>query len=92
MPIDKNVITKEMLQKAMQCKDADELIALAKTGGIELTKEEAEAYLAELADVELDAEKLKAVAGGVCWSNCPHKDDCNGHVCGMVGWTNFKGC
>ena len=70
MPINKNEITKEMLAKAMQCKNADELIALAKTGGIELTKEEAEAYMVELADVELDADTLKHVAGGGCYSDC----------------------
>ena len=35
-------ITEEMMMQAMQCKDADELIALAKTGGYEITKEEAE--------------------------------------------------
>ena len=35
MPINKNEITKEMIAKAMQCKNADELIALAKTGGYE---------------------------------------------------------
>ena len=64
MPINKNEITKEMLEKAMQCKSADELIALAKTGGYEITKDEAEAYLAELADYDLDGEKLQAIAGG----------------------------
>jgi predicted ribosomally synthesized peptide with nif11-like leader len=64
MPINKNEITKEMIEKAMQCKDADELIALAKAEGIELTKEEAEAYLAELDDFELDDAMLKNVAGG----------------------------
>ena len=67
MPINKNELTKEMLAKAMQCETADELIALAKTGGYELTKEEAEAYMAELADVELDEEVLQKVAGGKCW-------------------------
>ncbi len=67
MPINKNELTKEMLAKAMQCETADELIALAKTGGYELTKGEAEAYLAELADVELDEEVLQKVAGGKCW-------------------------
>ena len=61
MPINNNEISKEMLAKAMQCKDADELIALAKSGGIELTKEEAEAYLAEMSDVELDDAMLKNV-------------------------------
>ena len=67
MPINKNELTKEMLAKAMQCETADELIALAKTGGYELTKGEAEAYMAELADVELDEEVLQKVAGGKCW-------------------------
>ena len=64
MPINKNEITKEMVTKAMQCKTADELLALAKTGGYELTKEEAEAFLAEMNDVELDETALKKVAGG----------------------------
>ena len=92
MPINKNELTKEMIEKAMQCKSAEELIALAKTGGIELTKEEAEAYMAELADFELDAETLKKVAGGVCWKNCPSEGNCGHHVCGTVGWEIFKGC
>ena len=75
MPINKKELTKEMLEKAMQCKSADELIALARAGGYEITKEEAEAYLAELADVELDDKQLKKVAGGGCYPDCP-KDYC----------------
>ena len=59
-----------MLEKAMKCQTADELIALAKSEGIEITKEEAEAYLDELADMELNAEELEAVAGGITH---PHK-------------------
>ena len=70
MSINKNEITKEMVAKAMQCKNADELIALAKTGGFELTREEAEAFMAELVDVELDANTLKNVAGGGCYTDC----------------------
>ena len=72
MPINLNTITKEMFEKAMHCKSADELIALAKTGGVELTKEEAEAYMAELADVELDEKQLTKVAGGGCYPDCPN--------------------
>ena len=64
MPIKKNEITKEMVAKAMQCETAEELLALAKSQGMELTKEEAEAYMVELEDVELDDEALKNVAGG----------------------------
>ena len=64
MSINKDEITKEMIEKAMQCETADELIALANSEGIELTKEEAEAYLAELEDFELDSDVLQKVAGG----------------------------
>ena len=42
----------------------EELIELAKKGGIKLTKEQAEAYLAELANYELDEAALERVAGG----------------------------
>ena len=83
VPINKNELTKEMIAKAMQCKNAEELMALAKSEGAEITKAEAEAYLAELADVELDEKALKNVAGGsnACWhcldncgDGCPCRD------------------
>ena len=64
MPINKNEITKEMLEKAMQCKTAEELIAFSKTEGVHLTKEEAEAYLDELSECELKDGELKHIAGG----------------------------
>ena len=73
MPIDKKKLTKEMMIKAAQCETADELIALARTEGMEITKAEAEAYLAELDNIELDSKALDKVAGGFqpCWENCP---------------------
>ena len=46
MPINKNELTKEMLEKAMQCKTVEELMALGKAEGIVLTEDEAEAFLA----------------------------------------------
>lgn len=61
-------ITNEMIERAMKCKTTDDLIALAKSEGIVLTREEAEAYMAELNDVELDASALKKVAGGDCYA------------------------
>ena len=76
MPINKNEITSEMVQKALQCKTAEDLIAYAKTEGIDLTKEEAEADRAELGDQELDSEQLRKVAGGGdgpyvdCFTDC----------------------
>ena len=74
-----NELTKEQIEKAMGCKTADELMAAAKAEGVELTKEEAEAYIAEMADYELDDETLKSAAGGeTCWSlKChKHKNPC----------------
>ena len=73
MPVNKNELTIEMIEKAMQCETADELIALAKAEGITLTKEEAEAYLAELEDFELDEGMLKNVAGGHKGGGAPTK-------------------
>ncbi len=69
MPIDKSLITREMLDKAMNCNTAEELIALAKTKGIDITKAEAEAYLNELEDTKLDLESLEKVAGGMSYDD-----------------------
>ena len=81
MPINKNGLTKEQIQKAMACKTADELMKAAKAEGYEITKEEAEAYIAEIADVELDEKTLAEAAGGkICYSVCGDyaycDDDC----------------
>ena len=67
MPINKNELTKEQFEKAMQCKSADELMALAKAEGFAITKDEAEAYMTELSDFELDDIALKNIAGGECY-------------------------
>ena len=53
---DIRVLKKELIEKAMHCKNAEELMALAESEGISLTKEEAEAYLADMEDVELDVK------------------------------------
>ena len=90
--LNRNELTKEQIEKAMACQTAEELIALAKAEGYELTKDEAEAYMAEMADFELDKELLEKAAGGVCWDNCPSADQCGHHACGLIGWEDFKGC
>ena len=61
-------ITQDMIKQVRQCKTAEELIAYAKTEGVELTKEEAEAYIVKLNDVELDGNALKKIAGGDCYA------------------------
>ena len=74
MPSNKNELTREMITAAMQCETAEELMALAKSEGIELTKEEAEAYMADLQDFELDDENIKKIAGGTNLTlKCPMK-------------------
>ena len=63
-------LTNEQILKAMQCKTADELVALAKSEGYDLSKEHAQAFLDEFEDREIDEELLKKVAGGtqVCYA------------------------
>ena len=80
MPIDKSKITKEMLAKAAQCETADQLIALAKKEGIAITKAEAEAYLDELQNIELDINALDKVAGGGSY-DCSNKNCSNRELC-----------
>ena len=70
MSINKKELTKEQIMKAMQCKTADELMKLAKAEGFDITKDEATAYMAELADVELDEAQLNKAAGGGCYPDC----------------------
>ena len=84
MPDNKIVVTKEQIQKAMACGSVEELMELAKAEGVELTKEEAEAYMAEMADVELDSDALKNVAGGACYmATC--NDDCSAKTPTLLG-------
>ena len=76
MEIDKKIITKEQLAKALECKTAEELVTLAKSEGYDITKEQAEAYLDEMENRQLDRKDLDKIAGGAaskadwCWDNC----------------------
>ncbi len=54
MPINKDELTKELVEKAVQ----------------DLTQEEAEAYMSEIDDLELDSTQLRSVAGGGCYKDC----------------------
>ena len=77
----KSDLTKEMIEMAMQCKTADKLLELAEAEGYEMTREEAEAYMAEINDFQLDDEAMRAVAGGV--SGCYMVDGCS-FKCGTL--------
>ena len=75
--INTKTLTQEQIEKAMACKTADELLALAKAEGIDLTKDEAEAYMAETADAELTGAELERAAGGSwCEAFCPQRVWC----------------
>ena len=61
-----NKLTQELLEKAKQAKIPEEIAALAKENGAELTAEEANTYFAMLntASGELADDELDSVAGG----------------------------
>ena len=58
----------ELIAKAKQTKSPEELMALAKENGIELTEESAQAYFNQLNPKtgELADDELDNVAGGGC--------------------------
>ena len=58
----------EMIEKAKAAKSAEELLELAKAGGVKMTADEAATYFAQLnpKSGELDDDDLDAVAGGGC--------------------------
>ena len=70
MEINGKEISQELMEKAVACRTTEELLALAKENGIELTAEQAEAYLAVYQSGKIPDEELDAVAGGRSRSNC----------------------
>ena len=64
----------ELLTKAKAAKTAEELLALAKENGIEMTAEEAQKIFAQLHSQsgELSDDELDNVSGGACYG----RDDC----------------
>ncbi len=69
-------LTKEQVKKAMSCKTADELLEWAKSEGVELTREQAEEYIAKMKAVEIPEEYLENIAGGIS-AACKYRNpDC----------------
>lgn len=62
--INMNELTQEQIIRMMNCETAEELMAVAKEEGYELTHEEAEQLMAKFENFELSEEALKNVAGG----------------------------
>ena len=65
--LDPKLMTKEMLSKAINCETPEKLVLLAKENGVEISLDEAKAYLAKLEDfdVNLSDEDMAEVAGGI---------------------------
>ena len=61
-------MSKELITKAREAKTPEELMALAKENGVELTEESAKAYFEQLNPKtgELADDELNNVAGGGC--------------------------
>lgn len=89
----------ELIQKAKECKSVDEIVALAKENGREITPEQAAGYFAELnpASGEIADEELDGVAGG-CGSSEPEPDhyfdfytcpSCGGNRWSWYGGTQY---
>ena len=68
--------SKEQIEKAAACKSVAELQELAKSGGVELTDDEAEIYFAELNKARVSDEELDEVAGGFGHTPKPYKCSC----------------
>ena len=66
----------ELIAKAKHAKSPEELLALAKENGVELTEESAQAYFNQLNPKtgELADDELDNVAGGGCQKNNNHLD------------------
>ena len=86
----------ELMEKAKSAKSAEELRAIAKENGVEMTADEAKTYFAQLnpKSGELGDDELDNVAGGACDT----KDDAKANAanlacpkCGTVGNFNYYG-
>ena len=98
--------TSEQMNKARAAKSAEELLAMAKASGIEMTADEAAKHFAELhKEGELSDDELDAVAGGDKGDPDPHdtwygtggfSNEVSDYKCPVCGaemtWTDiFKG-
>ena len=78
-----NKFTPELIEKAKSAKTPEELMALAKENGVELTEESAAAYFDRLNPKtgELSDSELDNVAGGGCYSSGGRLKTTCGHKC-----------
>ena len=92
-------LNKELLTKAKAAKTAEEIMALAKENGMELTEESAKAYFEQLNPKtgEVSDDELNNVAGGGCHNGDGRMittvlNDCRHWLCKYDGesWMNAR--
>lgn len=76
-------ITNEIMAKAKEAKSPEELMALAKENGIDITEEIVNEYFGRLHPAlgELSDEELDNVAGGGCYSDGGRLKTTSGYRC-----------
>lgn len=73
----------QILEKAKQTKSVEELLAIAKENGVDLSVEEAQGYFAQLhKSGELADEELDNVAGGGCYNKAGRLVVSSSYSCG----------
>ena len=95
------MMNEEMIAKAKEAKSVEELIALAKENGIELTEEDAKMYFEQLSAKkgELSDDELEDVAGGGCLGeeerycpNCQTRLEMRGSCHGLYLFYQCNNC
>ena len=86
---------KDLLEKAKQAKNPEELMSIAKENGIEMTEESAKAYFEQLNPKtgEVSDDELNNVAGGGCHTKDGREivtvgHGCTGFICKKCGNEN----
>lgn len=76
-------MNKELIAKAMEAKSPEELMALSKENGMEMTEETANTYWGQLhpKSGELSDDELDNVAGGSCYADDGYLKTTIGHRC-----------
>ena len=95
------MMNEEMIAKAREAKSVEELMALAKETGIELTEEDAKMYFEQLnaKKGELSDDELEDVAGGGCLGeeerycpNCQTRLEMRGSCHGLYIFYQCNNC
>ena len=94
-------MNQELVNKARKAESVEELLALAKENGIELTNEQAKEYFAQLNPTkgELSDDELEDVAGGGCLGeeerycpNCQTRLEMRGSCHGLYIFYQCNNC